>query len=294
MVWPAPQPRTAVTQGVRPVANNVQEISEADASGPIAAIYADLKATQRVPMIALIYRHLAAVPGTLEWAWRVLEPIMANGALPESARLLVERLPVIDMAALTDGEAKSFGLRPLDRAAIAYILAVYETTNSCNLIAVRVLRRCLEEEQPSTGTPRPRAGGAAITSGLPPLPAPVAVDTMPDDLLNQIMALRPPNSRIVPTLYRHLAPWPAYLADMVDRLTPPFRDGDVARASDALADAGNKVAADFVDTVRAHDLAEGRPSGGDARLTLVKTLDDFAATIPEMIVVGRLLRAALP
>ncbi|MBT6830354.1 MAG: hypothetical protein HOA58_12620, partial [Rhodospirillaceae bacterium] len=67
-------------------AARLPELLEQDAGSGIKAIYDEIKACCRVPMVALIYRHLATHDGVLEWSWRVLAPAMRSGALSAAAR----------------------------------------------------------------------------------------------------------------------------------------------------------------------------------------------------------------
>ena len=92
---------------------------------------------------------------------------------------------------------------------------------------------------------------------------------------------------VVPSLYRHLTDWPGYLAVMHVTLVPRFRDGSIARASQrvhgAMITEANSIA---------HHLPPLRllPAAPHVAATLVH----FTATvIPQMIVIGHVLRGAL-
>ena len=43
-----------------------------DASGVTLEIYQSIEASLGVRLVNLVYRHLATVPGALEWAWAVV------------------------------------------------------------------------------------------------------------------------------------------------------------------------------------------------------------------------------
>ena len=62
-----------------PAGGLLRELPEAEASGNAREIYEEIKSLCGVPMVALIYRHLATIPGALEWAWALLRPVMAAG-----------------------------------------------------------------------------------------------------------------------------------------------------------------------------------------------------------------------
>jgi hypothetical protein len=55
------------------------ELAERDATGEKGAIYSEIRRLGGVPMVALIFRHLATLPGTLEWAWGVVGPSWRAG-----------------------------------------------------------------------------------------------------------------------------------------------------------------------------------------------------------------------
>ena len=57
------------------------EQPEAQASDAVRAIYAQIRRAAGVPMVALIFRHLATLPGAMEWAWSVIGPPLAQGQL---------------------------------------------------------------------------------------------------------------------------------------------------------------------------------------------------------------------
>jgi hypothetical protein len=52
------------------VAEQLPEIREEDAPPEIVALYDDIRETIGVPHLALIYRHLAALPGALPYGHR--------------------------------------------------------------------------------------------------------------------------------------------------------------------------------------------------------------------------------
>jgi hypothetical protein len=61
------------------------EPPESEATGHIRRIYDEIKYFSGVPMVALIYRHMATLPGVLEWAWQLQRPLMVSGLLQEKA-----------------------------------------------------------------------------------------------------------------------------------------------------------------------------------------------------------------
>jgi hypothetical protein len=45
------------------------EIREEDAPAGIRRIFTDIKRASGTPLVNLIFRHLATIPGGLEWVW---------------------------------------------------------------------------------------------------------------------------------------------------------------------------------------------------------------------------------
>ena len=285
------------------------ELSEQDAGPEVKAIYEEIKACCRVPMVSLIYRHLATHDGLLEWCWRVLAPAMRSGALSRAAGAAATAPLSLALPPLTPEGAEALGLREMDIAAIAYIASAYNAANPHNAIAVRILMTLLatDEAQGSTaaandaGDPYPQVATATATATAtavyPALPALVQLEDMAPALAENVGRLRvggDDGSRgIVPTLYRHLAHWPDYLMASSAALEPLFRNGEIEAAAAQVTTAGDAAAARLGAELAAHDRPAGRPTGAEREATLA-TLAAFAATIPEMITVGRLLTGALP
>jgi len=272
------------------------ELSEQDAGSEIKAIYGEIKVCCHVPMVALIYRHLATHDGVLEWSWRVLAPAMRSGALSAAAREATAAPLSIALPPLTPSEAEALGLSAMDIAAIGYIATAYNTANPHNIIAVRVLMGLLASDQ-ARGSAGGEQGKRVAPATFPALPTVVQLEDMPPALAERVKLLRvsgDDGSRgIVPTLYRHLAHWPDYMSASADALAPLFQNGEIETAAVEIGTAANGAALSLDAELREFDTAEGRPSGA-AREELLATLGAFADTTPEMITVGRLLMDALP
>ena len=272
------------------------ELSEQEAGVEVKAIYEEIKACCRVPMVALIYRHLATHDGLLEWSWRVLAPAMRSGALSRAAREAAAAPLSAQLPPLTPDAAQALGLTEMDLAAIAYIATAYNTANPHNIIAVRVLMTLLATDE-AGGSDASADGPPVATATFPALPPVVQLEDMPPALAERVRRLRvsgDDGSRgIVPTLYRHLAHWPDYLMVSAQALEPLFLNGDIEADASRIATGADTAAARLAVELAAHDSPEGRHTGA-AREALLATLGAFTATIPEMITVGRLLAAALP
>ena len=70
------------------ISDPVPAITEAGATGEIAAIFADIRLVLGVDVVNLIWRHLATIPGALPWAWGTLRPLYADGSIAAEAAAL--------------------------------------------------------------------------------------------------------------------------------------------------------------------------------------------------------------
>lgn len=277
------------------------ELSEADAPPAIRAIYREIRDLSGIPLPALIWRHLATMPDVLPHVWDVLGPHYRNGSIQDTAWKTVD----VVLAGKAAGPGrKRLAAAGLDGPAIVsygLVLDSYNRTNPVNFVGVRVLLATLRRG----GEPRPMAastplaasaqGGETKTgwrpppaiTGLPPMTPLAGIAPSTRAIIDNI-AVDPliDRSRIVPSLYRHLTIWPGLLSAMHDDLAPRIQSGELAglvqATSAALERASNSIAAVAV----ANPELDGIPG-------LVALLDRFSGLIPEMIVIGRLLRQGL-
>jgi hypothetical protein len=185
------------------------DIREADATGRVAEIYAEILRTQRGNNVNYIWRHLATIPGALEPAWLQVksrtDDIHAFGEIIWSrARRLVQEHAV---------SAPSIETFPATAQAV---LASYANGNRWNLAALSYLLG------------HPLLARSAVTQELSDTPCQIpalpAHDQLQDHLRASIARLAEAgpaaDSGIRPSLWVHLAIWPDFLAD----LTPALAD----------------------------------------------------------------------
>jgi hypothetical protein len=262
------------------------EIAESAATGSVAVLYGDIRAVLGVDLVNLVYRHLATVPGALEWAWANLGPHFRSGQIDAQAALLRERVQ-------QDFEdwRRAFELVPghsSELAGAARLAHVYNLNNSRNLMAFRHL---LDE-----GAGAPVAGTAALRGARaakrPAIPLPAipsweninAVDRETVLRLNRLGEQGEP--MIVASLYRHLALWPALLGDVESVLVQLDARRDIARALAFTVDSARTIA-------RAHPLIMSEPAPAAVDTALRARLRAFVdVTIPKMVPVGLALEAA--
>lgn len=272
----------------------LSELPESQASGAIAPIYAQIKRLSGVPMVALIYRHLATIPGTLEWAWGLIEPSMRAGVLQQRAWQLAAGAQIPAERPIPRAALRAAGIACADETAIAAVLDAYNRANPVNIMAVRCLALHLTGRVPAAPAARPLPDWQPPPppAPLPPMIAPPAMTAAVRELallLTDRGASAPP-STLWPSLYRHLAHWPAFLGYASVLVAPRFAEIDAAATR--LRRQIEAAAADLA--------ARMTPPPGQAapvaeqRQRLQAAIDQFSPRIPEMVVIGGVLRRALP
>ena len=263
------------------------ELAERDATGERAAIYAEMKRLGGVPMVALIFRHLATLPGGLEWAWSAVGPAWKTGRLQEAAwriasKASLEPLPPLPRAALTALDIDDAALQE-----IRAVLRAYNLANPENLLSVLCLERMLggatavKTAEPRDWVPPVAPGPLVPMIDVAKAPAKVAalldlVATSGDD----------GGPRLVQSFYRHLGHRPAFLALVVTLLSPRIHDGSIAHSAATIRASMAAMAQRLTQSMSA--LPAPHPGVSAA-------LQRFGGSvIPQMIVVGALLERALP
>ncbi len=261
------------------------EVHEADAPPQVAAIYAGLREAVGVPLVNLIWRHFAALPGggVLPWAWETIRPVARAAALAEGTGRMEAAL-----AALAGPDAVA--AFPAATGGAAVVVEIYNRGNCTNLQLLTALRRAVADE---TGV----AGGVPLPAGpplppLPPVPAMPRLETLDPATRAAVQALAAlhgaEGATVVPSLYRHLALWPDLLPPLHAALAPLVHAGMIARGREALVAEARATANRLLPALRPPPdalPAEQRPA-------VLAALDAFAGRlIAEMGTVGLLLRA---
>jgi hypothetical protein len=271
----------------------VPSIPEAEATGEIAALYADIRAMLGVPVVNLIWRNLAATPGALAWAWGAVKPLYAEGVIRAEARALRESQELPACPVLPAPALRAAGVSAADEAAIRAVISAYDRSNPLNLLALLALLGRLRGVSASpdaaladTAAPEPPQEGE-----LRPI---LALDDMAPDTAELVRALNRLGARgrdhIMVSMPRHLAHWPGFLALYWPLIAPLDADGRLAQCIDAVFADGERRAARLL----AH---MGTPPPPDSAIqeAVEHTLEDFARNaISRMIPVTALLLAALP
>lgn len=265
------------------------ELREADAPPEIVAIYAALRQASAVPLVNLIYRHLATLPGVLPWVWQAIRPPLEDGRLAGARERLVAALPVPEAVPLPRKAASAAGLAPGDLAAVAALVETYNRGNLTNLLLLTALRRALEDAPAvSALSPPPVLPRPAMLPAPPPLPR---LADLPPRLRAAVLGLaaRHGESGVVPSLYLHLAHWPDLPAALPDWLDAALLPASLSAGRDAVV----VLATAEADGLRPGLGMEGEVPGGH-RAKVLAAMDRFTLrVIPEMIPVGLALRRVL-
>jgi hypothetical protein len=272
----------------------VPALSETRATGEAAAIFADIRSVLAVDAVNLIWRHLAMIPGALEFAWSTLRPIYADGTIAAQAAALHDELDLPRVPVFPASVLAVAGLSGEDTRMICNVLAAYDRTNAMALIALTALQQWLDDG-PLARTADPSHGGGPSHQTAPRNPLP----TLPD-----LAGLRPHVAQLVTTLnrlgtrreqpilasmYRHLAYWPTYLALMWAIIAPLEADGSLARSiADALAKASKRSAL-ALPRLRARSDVPIEPALGAAIRTAIEPFT--GDVIAKMVVICAVLRA---
>ena len=265
---------------------NLPELAERDATGEKAAIYAEIRRLGGVPMVSLIFRHLATLPGALEWTWAALEPRWRAGEIQETAWRIAREAALEPIAEMPRAALAVLGVDDAALEEIRVVLAAYNRANPENLLTVLCVLRLLDGHAASRASPLrawnppPAPGPLAPMGDIASLPTEVAA------LLHLVAAPGEPGSpRVVQSLYRHFIHRPAFLALAVTLLRQRFDDGSIAESVARIHAAMSAAADDLVTRIA----APAAPHPGVATVC-----ERFAgAVIPQMIVVGRLLEDSL-
>jgi len=83
-------------------------ITESEAAGVTAEIFADIRRVSKVGVVNLVWRHLATIPGGLPWVWGTVRPLYADGTVGREAAALraglsLPQVPAQPTAVFTSG-----------------------------------------------------------------------------------------------------------------------------------------------------------------------------------------------
>src|SRR5258708_39765681 len=184
----------------------LSEIRQEDASVVIDLIYSDIKRASGTPLVNLIYRHLATIPGGLEWVWGCIRMNWGyDGLLRAAAAMPAANVTIILPTSLW----RIVGLSDSDLTAIRSLVAQYNLTNAANIIGITALAHvarnpaCCSNDVMLDWTGVPGGPPIAASASVPKLHG------LPPDIgslvyfVNGLGEERQPT--MDPSLFRHLA-----------------------------------------------------------------------------------------
>jgi len=265
------------------------EVAEREATGLVKDLYADIRQTLRVPLVNLIYRHLATEPHVLQWAWESVRPHLLSGAVAAQA---AELRGAVSRAVLTWNATMLHAAAPTQASAL---VRTYNAGNCLNLVSLTHLLAACDTPQPrrtattTATTPATMVYCLGDAGAEEPPPIPAMADLPQADVRTVLRLNRmgePGEPQIVASLYRHLAVWPGLLQQIEPMLEVLHLQGrlDAARLQ-------------TVQSVRAlvHSeplaVAPRPPAFDDAFARRVAQFTNV--TIPKMLPIGALLARAL-
>ena len=270
----------------------VPAITENDATGEVAELYADIRETLGIPLVNLIWRNLATMPGALAWAWSSVRPLYESGQIQSEALALiggqqlpaVPRLPAVSLRAIgVDVEAERV---------IRGILGSYDRSNPLNLIALSTLLAMLRNEIADDAAPpaMPKAQQAFDVT----LPALVNLHETSDETAELVRAVNRLGARgrdhILVSMPRHLAHWPGFLALYWTLIAPLDANGELHRCTDVIFTNGQAAGARLAGAI-----GQTQQPPEASRAQIETTLDDFCRNaISRMIPVVSLLKKVMP
>jgi hypothetical protein len=266
------------------------ELPEDQATGPVAAIYDEIRRFSGVPYVSSLQRFLATMPGVLEWVWAAVRPAMVSGIIPETGWRLAGGVRLTPLPMVSAAERAAW---KLDMGAYAIIGAIAENfvrVSPVNLMTGACLRLLLTEPPPAA----PGLGIVGIADAwtppamLPPMPGnadPGALPPAPRAALMRF-ATDVDGTPFIPALYRQLARFPGFLAWLADALAPRLTAPETNTARAAFRAAAMEAAPAIVARLP-------RPSlpAPDAETTrrVLAAIDRYAQTSPEMTMFSRLI-----
>jgi hypothetical protein len=265
------------------------ELPEQNATGEIAVVYEEIRATYGAPYVSSLQRHLATYPGVLEWAWGIVGPGFHSGLIPKTAWQIAqdadhEPAPVaIDKNHLLDLGVDAPGV-----ATISNIAENFVRVAPLNLLFAGCIRAILEGADLPDGKSQ-SASVQALPKPLQPMPAMLSPETLSPSLASDLHKLSTHlgDQTFTPGLYRMLVHWPGYLTHVADMIGPRLGQPDFQARCEGIA----QRIVSAVPMVLSALPAPSNQSAPDPALVphIIEATKTYRRTSPEMILVGTVL-----
>ena len=275
-------------------ADPIPAIAEVEATGETAALFQDIRQSLGVPVVNLIFRHLATFPDVLPWCWQSLKPLYLNGTIDAQAHALRSTLFLPTAAPISGATLADAQLASGDLKTLRTILRSYERSNAMNMIAFGAL---LAQLNGTSGSQPARPIEPISTehhaAALGTMPRPLAMSEMDEQtrMLTLRLAAIGGDHPIIPTMYRHFAHWPRYLELLCERLVPLDETAALKRAVDDVLDDAQNRGLQMVNGLEKPEMTLD-PS---KKAALIETIDTFQRrVIGKMIVIVGVIQQAMP
>lgn len=272
------------------------EVSEAEATGEIKEIYQDIKAVLGVEMVNLLYRRLAVEKEALRWAWGTIRTAAIEGELERGAAALILQLKPLCRGAIPIAALRGLGIDAAAQASIAGVVGAFNDANPLNLVGSCMWATMLDGQPTRRPAGAPILNSASRRSNRASLPLPPMIDITEMEpgtaaIVRELLKWRDSSEKpSVPSLYRHLAHWPAFLALSVVILDPVLANGELMHALKALRSSAMTTAQDILS--RGAPTTQSLPQG--KALSLVREITAaYPTRISELVVIGRTMEAML-
>lgn len=269
----------------------VAAIGEAEATGDVAALFADIRATLGVGVVNLIWRHLATIDGALPWAWSSVRPLYVEGIIEGEAERFRERMRLLDLPRVPSEALAAVGTDAAALTGVKTVLATYDRSNTMNLLALSALLASLDGNVASGGqVGSGRTGG--VEGALLKLVSESDVAPTTWALVHRLNMLgERDEGRVLASMYRHLAHWPGVLALAWTLLAPADADGSLGSViADNLA-AAKARARVLAGRLKASTAADLPPSQRQAARSAITLFVDHP--IGKMVSICRMLRLSI-
>src|SRR5271167_3919490 len=196
------------------------QISEQDATPEILAIYTKIKIVSGLPMVNLIWRHFAAFPGVLDWAWKTVAPVVGSTAMDLATQRILTSIKLPPIVPMNADDLRAAHLSNQARADIGAVVHAYTRGNLINVVALTALRMRLENPDRAAAYLTPSMSTVSPPAELDPLPR---IDALDPHLAACIHALalhhEGADGYVIPSLYLALSYWPGLIEALPTRLS---------------------------------------------------------------------------
>jgi hypothetical protein len=268
------------------------ELNEADATGDIADIYADIRRLCAVPYVSALYRYLATQPGVLQWAWAAVSPALHNGTAQEAGWRVAADLPIEPLPAVSRDALRVWGVDAAGEQAVQNICNGFVRVSPVNMMFAGVLKRIIAGETPGDKAVACEWQPPTSVSAAPPLVDVGKLEAAQRGVLMQFAA-KVGGQPFVPGLYRMLGHWPGLVAHLSVVLAPRFASPATQAAFDLLRSRIDAAVPQVFAAMPRPGSLPPAPSR-EKQTQLLAALETYRKTSPEMVVFGRLIREAMP